>query len=472
MVKQSQVRTGPVLAVLSVASFMAGLDLFIVNVAFDDIGRDFAGTAMADLSWVLNGYAIVFAALLVPLGRLADRYGRKAGLLLGLTVFTAASQACAAAPDLWWLVGFRVLQAAGAAALIPTSLGLLLSAFPPARRGGAVRIWSAASALAAAAGPAVGGVLVDVSWRWVFEVNVPIGIAAVLLAARLVPDSREGTTARVPDLPGTAVLTAAVALLALGLVKINDWPAEHTVLAVGAALLGLAWFFVRSLRHPAPVIEPALLAVRTFFWSNAAVLLFTVAFAANLLLGVLWMQQVWHYSPIRTGLAVAPGPLMVPVMALIAGRLAARVPVGLITAAGCMLCGFGVAMIAMSLGPAPAYATELLPGWLIGGIGVGLALPTILSAAAVDLPPHRYATGSAVVNMSRQIGTVLGVSLAVAALGTPRGWPEAHTAYTNAWLMVGGFMVIAAIAALGMTPRRPRPSTTVPEPEKEVVAGT
>ncbi|MEV0662408.1 MFS transporter [Actinomadura luteofluorescens] len=476
MVEQSQVRgagrvrRGPVLAVLSVASFMAGLDLFIVNVAFTDIGRDFAGESMADLSWVLNGYAIVFAALLVPLGRLADRYGRKAGLLLGLTVFTLASQACAAAPSLWWLVAFRVVQAAGAAALIPTSLGLLLSAFPAERRGGAVRIWSAASAIAAAAGPAVGGVLVDASWRWVFEVNVPIGIAAVLLAARLVPDSREGATARVPDLAGTTVATAAIALLALGVVKINDWPGERTVLVLAAALLGLAWFWLRSLRHPAPVIEPALLAVRTFLWSNAAVLLFTVAFAANLLLGVLWMQQVWHYSPIRTGLAVAPGPLMVPVMALIAGRLAARVPVGVITAVGCMLCAFGVVLIAMSLGPAPAYATQMLPGWLIGGTGVGLALPTILSAAAVELPSHRYATGSAVVNMSRQIGAVLGVSLAVAVLGTPRGYPDAHTAYVHAWLMVGAFMVIAAIAALGMTPRRPRPSRPVPEPETEVIA--
>ncbi|TYK49390.1 MFS transporter [Actinomadura decatromicini] len=482
MVEQSQVpalggrrvRPGLVLAVLSVASFMAGLDLFIVNVAFNDIGRDFAGAPMADLSWVLNGFAIVFAALLVPLGRLADRYGRKPGLLLGLAVFTLASQACAMAPSLWWLVAFRVLQAAGAAALIPTSLGLLLSAYPAERRGGAVRVWSAASALAAAAGPAVGGVLVELSWRWVFEVNVPIGILAILLAWRFVPDSREGVTARVPDLPGTAVLTAAIALLALAVVKINDWPGEQTVLACGAALLGLAWFWLRSLRHPAPVIEPSLLAVRTFSWSNAAILLFTVAFAANLLLGVLWMQQVWHYSAVTTGLAVAPGPLMVPIMALVAGRLAAaRVPVGLITAAGCMLCAFGVVMIAMSLGPAPAYASELLPGWLIGGTGVGLALPTILSAAAVELPPHRYATGSAVLNMSRQIGSVLGVSLAVAVLGVPHGYPDVHDSYVDAWLMVGGFMAIAAIAALGMTPRRPRPSPSpVPETETEVVAGT
>jgi len=307
----------------------------------------------------------------------------------------------------------------------------------------------------------------------VFEVNIPIGIAVTLLALRCVPDSREGATARIPDLPGTLVLTLAVAALSLGVVKINDWRGEHTVVIVGAALLGLAWFWLRSLHHPAPVIEPSLLAVRTFSWSNATVLLFSVAFAANLLLGVLWMQQVWDYSAIKTGLAVAPGPLMVPIMAIVAGQLAAaRVPVGLITAVGCMLCAFGVVMIAMSLGPAPAYTTDLLPGWLIGGVGVGLALPTILSAAAVDLPPHRYATGSAVVNMSRQIGTVLGVSLAVAALGAPAGPSDALDAYVHAWLMVSGFMVIAAIAALGMTPRRPQPSRTVPDTETEVVAGT
>ncbi|RFS84616.1 MFS transporter [Actinomadura spongiicola] len=473
MVEQSQVRPGRVLAVLSAASFLAGLDLFIVNVAFTDIGRDFAGQSMADLSWVLNGYAIVFAALLVPLGRLADRYGRRRGLVAGLVVFTVASQACASAPSLWWLVAFRVVQAAGAAALIPTSLGLLLAAYPAARRAGAVRIWSASAAVAAAAGPAVGGVLVDLSWRWVFEINLPIGIAVTLLALRLVPDSREGATARVPDLPGTVALTAAVALLALGLVKINDWPGQRTALTIAAALLGVTWFWFRSRRHPAPVIEPSLLAVRTFSWSNATILLFSVAFAANLLLGVLWMQQIWHYSPIRTGLAVAPGPLMVPIMAIVAGRLAARrMPAGLITAVGCMLCALGVVMIAMSLGPAPAYLSGLLPGWLIGGAGVGLALPTILSAAAVDLPSHRYATGSAVVTMSRQIGTVLGVSLAVAILGSPHGYPDAHNGYLNAWLMVAGFMAVAAIAALGMNPRRPRPSPNVPDTETEVIAGT
>src|SRR5689334_8951249 len=158
------VRPGAVLAVLSVAAFMASLDLFIVNVAFDDIGHDFHGVSLSDLSWVLNGYAIVYAALLVPLGRLADRFGRKPGFLLGLAIFTAASLACALSIGPWMLVGFRTLQAAGAALLTPTSLGLLVSATPPAGRVRAVRIWAATGALAAAVGPAVGGVLVEASW--------------------------------------------------------------------------------------------------------------------------------------------------------------------------------------------------------------------------------------------------------------------------------------------------------------------
>ncbi len=285
-------RPGLLLAILSLAAFMAGLDLFIVNVAFSDIGRDFHGESMSNVSWVLNGYAIVFAAFLVPLGRLADRYGRKAGFLLGVAVFTLASQACAMSPSLWALVAFRVLQAAGAAALIPTSLGLLLSVFPPERRGGAVRVWSTSSAVAAAAGPAIGGLLVEASWRWVFEVNVPIGIVAALAALRLVPDSREGVTAKVPDLLGAGVLTAAIGLLALGLVKVNDWSATTTVPVIVASMVCLAWFWRRSLRHPVPVVEPALLEVRSYAWANATMVLFSVGFAAVLLTVILWMQQV------------------------------------------------------------------------------------------------------------------------------------------------------------------------------------
>ena len=169
-------RHGVVLGIASLAAFMASLDVFIVNVAFNDIGRDFSGASLSELSWVLNAYAIVYAALLVPAGRMADRYGRKGGFLAGLAVFTASSAACAASAGVWWLVAFRVLQAAGAAVLTPASLGLVVASAPPERRARSVRIWAATGALAAALGPAVGGMLVEASWRWVFLVNVPVGV--------------------------------------------------------------------------------------------------------------------------------------------------------------------------------------------------------------------------------------------------------------------------------------------------------
>src|SRR3954447_5562004 len=464
MVDQSQeavrapARPGAVLAVLSAAAFMASLDLFIVNVAFEDIGRDFHGVSLSDLSWVLNGYAIVYAALLVPLGRLADRFGRKPGFLLGLAIFTAASFACALATGPWMLVGFRTLQAVGAALLTPTSLGLLVSATPPERRVRAVRIWAATGALAAAVGPAVGGVLVEASWRWVFLVNLPIGVAALLFAARVVPDSRDVRAGRIPDLLGAGVLAVAVGALALGLVQGPEWgwASPGVALALGVAVGGIGVFWFRSTRHPMPVVEPALLKVPAFAWSNATSMLFSVAFAANLLLAILWMQQVWGYSAIRTGLAIAPGPLMVPIFAAVAQGISGRVPVGRIAALGCLLVGAGSVLVLASVGASPDYATELLPGWLLGGVGVGFALPTILSAATSDLPLDRSATGSAVVNMSRQVGTVLGVAILVALLGRPKGFDEAHAAFQRVWLAVAVFSLAAAAAAIGMTPRGQR----------------
>src|SRR4051812_25316371 len=169
---------------------MASLDLFIVNVAFPDIARDFPGSSLGDLSWILSGYAVLYAALLVPLGRLADRYGRLNGFLAGLLLFTIASAACAASQDLWSLVAFRGLQAVGAAALTPTSLGLLLAATPGEGKVRSVRIWAATGALAAALGPVVGGLLVQASWRWVFIVNLPVGLLGLWAARRYVPDSR------------------------------------------------------------------------------------------------------------------------------------------------------------------------------------------------------------------------------------------------------------------------------------------
>ncbi len=471
MVNNTQVelrttRPGAVLAVLSVAAFVASLDLFIVNVAFDDIGRDLGNPSLGDLSWVLNAYTIVYAALLVPLGRLADRWGRKAGFLLGLGLFTAASAGCASADTLWALVAFRVLQAVGAAALTPTSLGLLLPVFAPESRARAVRIWAATGALAAAAGPVVGGLLVQASWHWVFLVNLPIGVLTLVVAARIVPDSRDATAQQLPDLLGAGFAALAVGALSLGLVKGTEWGWNSPALLGSFTAAGLATLLVvrRSLRHPSPLIEPALLAVRPFAWANLTAVAFTAAFAANLLAMVLWMQQVWGWSALRTGLAVAPGPLMVPLFAAVAGLLVARkVEVGRVAATGCLLFGLGMVITLTRLVPEPAYASHLLPGLLVGGAGVGLALPTILSAATADLPTNRTATGSAVVNMSRQLGAVLGVAALVAILGDPASYADAARVFAIGWWMCAAAAGLAAAAALGMTPIPQADIATTPE---------
>jgi EmrB/QacA subfamily drug resistance transporter len=469
MTNQSQpagaARPGPILAVLCLAAFMASLDLFIVNVAFSAIGRSFHGVALSDLSWILNGYAIVYAALLVPLGRLADRFSRRGGFLLGLAVFTAASAACAASSGLWMLVAFRVVQAAGAALLTPTSLGLVVAAFAPEKRTKAVRIWAASGALASAFGPVAGGLLLSLSWRWVFLVNVPIGVGALVAAALLVPRSDHREVGPWPDLPGALLLMVGIGSLSLGLVKGPDWGwgSIDALIAFGVAILSVASFVWRSGRHHSPVVDPALLKVKSFAAANVTALAFSVSFAAVLLSNILWLQQVWHYSALRTGLGVAPGPLMVPIFAAVAQRLSRRFNPGQIIAAGCLACATGSLVILTSVGQNPHYVSEFMPGWLIGGVGVGLALPTLLSSATADLPAARAATGSAVINMSRQVGTALGVSVLIAILGSPVGYPAAHRAFVHGWWTLTIISLAAAALALATSrPRRPAPGDAVP----------
>jgi len=442
-------RLGPVFTVVAAGVAMSNLDTFIVNVALPEIGEDLSGSSLSALSWVLNAYAVVFAALLVPLGDLADRAGARRAYLLGTAIFTVASALCALAPSVWALVAARIAQAAGAAMLTPASLGLLLAAAPPERRTAAVRGWTAISGLAAALGPVAGGLLCQVDWRWAFLINLPVGVAAVVAGLRVLPRTPAARDARHHDLAGAGVLTIAVAALALGLVRGEEWgwSSAKVIGCLVAAVLLAAVFAIRSARHPDPIVPPALLRVPAFGSATLANVLFAVAFAAMLLSAVLWCQEMWRWSPLRTGLAIAPGPLMVPALAVGAGSIVRRVGPAPVAAAGCALFAAGIGWWAVALRPDGGYLTGLLPGMLLTGVGVGLTLPTLISAAVAALPPRSFATGSAVVTMARQVGMVLGVAMLVAALGSPEGTEEAHAAFDGGWLLTLGATAAAGAVA-------------------------
>jgi EmrB/QacA subfamily drug resistance transporter len=454
-------RPGPVLAVVSAAVFMASLDLFVVNVAFPDIQREFAGSTLADLSWVLNGYTIVFAALLVPLGRASDRLGRRRFFIGGLLLFVAASAAAAAAPSVGTLVTARVVQAVGAAALMPASLALLLAEIPLAKRPAAIGIWAATGGIAAAMGPPLGGLLVEASWRWVFLINLPVGLAAAVAASRVLHDSSDPEQARRPDTLGALLLTVAVGVLTLGLVKAPDWgwTDDRTIAALATSAVALVAFVVRSARHPAPVVELPMLRVRSFSMAATAALLFSAGFGAMLLAGVLFFTQVWDYSVLKAGIAFAPGPFTAAVFALPAGRLGPRVGAHILTAIGCSVFGLGAAWWALRLGSEPAYVSEMLPGMILTGIGVGLTLPSVSAAAVSELPPARFATGSAALQMSRQLGIALGVAILIAIFGHPAP-QEALDHFHDGWWFIAGAGFAGALAGIRIRAGAPRREAT------------
>jgi EmrB/QacA subfamily drug resistance transporter len=441
-----------VLLVTSVAVFMGFLDVTIVNIAFPDIESSFSDTSLAGLSWILNAYNIVFAALLVPAGRLSDRLGRRRMFFVGVLTFLAASAVCGLAPSVEVLVGARVVQAAGAAILVPTSLALLLPEFPLEQRATATALWGATGAIAAATGPSLGGVLVDAtSWRWVFFVNLIIGLPALIPARRLLTETRNEHPGPLPDLAGVLLLVAGVGLLSLGIVKGEDWGwgGGRVLGSLVAAAVVLAAFFARSSRHPAPVIELNLLRVRSFAVANVGVFLFALGFYAVLLANILFLTSVWGWSVLRAGIAVTPGPLMAAFSAAIGGRLADRFgqrvvafPGGLLFAAGCLV-------FAASIGATPHYASEFLPATILTGAGVGLSFAAWGSAAVAELPPSRFATGSAISSTSRQIGAVLGIAVLVAVLGTPA--PEdAVSTFHTAWTLMAIPTATAGLLAIAL----------------------
>jgi EmrB/QacA subfamily drug resistance transporter len=438
------VSSGPLALIMTGAGqFLATLDLFIVNIAFPQIRNDFPGTDTQTLSWVLTAYGIVFAALLVPAGRLADVYGRRRVFRLGMLVFTLASIGCAVAPSVGVLIGFRAVQAIGGALMVPTSLGLLLASFPVDRHPRVVGIWAAIGSVAASCGPPIGGVLLVAGWRWIFLVNVPVAVVALLLGRRL-PEQRHPGDGKLPDLFGAVLLAVGIAGVIAAISNLSDWGASaRTFVAAGTGVVLLAWFAVRCVRHPRPVVDPSLLRLRQLSTATFAMAAFYVAFGILLLGGSLFLSQVWHYGSIQAGLGFAPGPIAATVFAVVGSHT----PFGrrtLIIAGSLLFAVAGLYWIVF-LRAEPHYALDYLPGLLLSGTGVGLTQSAIIAAGSSVLPAHQYATGTGIINTARQVGSAIGVAILVGVLGAGlqvgdyvAGW----------WFMVAGSFLAALAAPL------------------------
>jgi EmrB/QacA subfamily drug resistance transporter len=443
---------GAVLAVAVLGSFMAFVDATIVNIAVPNIAHDFSGSRLSGVSWVLNAYNIVFAAFLVGGGQLADLLGRRKVFSFALVAFTIGSALCAVAPSLGLLVGARVLQAAGSAMLVPSSLAIVLEAHDDRTRGHAVALWSAVAALAAGIGPPLGGLLITASsWRLVFLVNIPVGVVAFVLAQRVLIESRAPGRRRMPDLLGGGVLAFAIAALVLAVVKGQEWGWGNARVVgsfAAAAVLG-AYFLFRSSRQRNPVLDLSLLRIRSFALSNTVTLVMAGGFYAYTLCNVLFLTGVWRYSILTAGLALTPGPITAMAIAGPASRVVERLGHRAVALPGALIWAGGMAYFATTLGTRPDFLGGWLPGMLILGVGAGLTFPTLSAAAVGSVPGPRFAVATSLNSVARQLGAALGVAVLIAIIGTPTPLQALH-AFEHGWLFAGGCFLAGSVACLAL----------------------
>lgn len=407
-------RAPNVLAVAAGAAFLALLDTTVANLAVADVRTDFTSATVSGATWIITIYAVVFAACLAPAGRVADVIGRRTLLLAGVGAFTLLSLLCALAPSLEALLAARALQGAAAAAMIPASLAVVLADTAPERRAAAIGAWSAAGALAAAAGPAIGGVLVDaLGWRALFVINVPVGVA-ILYGARIVPGGAAG--GRLPDLVGTVALGLGIGAAALGIAQGPEWGwgDPRTLTAFAFALLATAVALRRSFTHPAPALETHLWRSRRFAVANLASLLYGAALFPWMLVGVLFLVTIWSYSPLEAGLAMTPGAIVAAAVAVAAGRRNPRLTV----TAGALVLAVAGALCTLALPEQPSLLSFWLPVGVLIGTGMGAITTGISTAAALSVEPRRFAAAVGLNQTARLLGGALGVAALAALVGT------------------------------------------------------
>jgi EmrB/QacA subfamily drug resistance transporter len=443
-----------VMALAAGATFLAVLDATVANLAVTDLTRTFPRASVADLSWVVSLYAILFAAFLAPAGRLADVVGRRSLYTWGVALFTLMSLMCALAPSLPVLLAARAVQGVGAAAMIPASLAVVLVDSPPARRLASIGLWSAAAAGAAAVGPSVGGILIDAfSWRAVFLINLPLG-ALLLVGIRVVPRGGRRSSA-LPDALGTLLLAAGVGLATLGIAQGSAWgwtdPRTFGALLAGVVLGG--WAIARSTRQAVPAVETRLWRIRSFAVANVVSLFYGAALYAWLLEGVLFLVDVWHYSPLRAGLAMSPGALLSAAVAVLVGRFGAGRDVRVPVVAGSVAIVLAGGWLLAELTATPQFLVLFLPAGLLAGLGMGAVSTGVSSAAALSVRPEQFAGATGLNMAARQFGGALGIAALAAIL------PAATSSAAEPYLRVVGFCCLsaglAAVAGLGLSLPRP-----------------
>jgi EmrB/QacA subfamily drug resistance transporter len=406
------------LAAMCFALFMVMLDNTVVNVSLPSIQRDLHAS-LSSLEWTVNAYTLTFAVLMVTGGRLGDIFGRRRMFLFGVAVFGLSSLAIGFSPNDTALVTFRAVQGIGAAFMMPATLSIITQAFPPEQRGTAIGTWAGVSAMALAIGPVLGGFLTEsVDWRAIFFINPPIAVVAVAVTLFATRESRDETVDRTVDVPGIVAITTGLTALVLALVEGNSWHwgSARVIALLTAAVVSLAAFVVIELRVRAPMVNFAFFRSRSFLGANAVGFFVSFAMLAQFFFLALYMQNILHYSPLQAGIRFLPSTLLLVVMGPLAGRLTDRLgprplmTAGLITVSAAVLLQSGITVHTSYL--------RLLPGFVLMGIGIGLVMSPMSTAAMNAVDRTKAGAASGVLSMNRMLGGTFGVAAMGALIST------------------------------------------------------
>jgi EmrB/QacA subfamily drug resistance transporter len=436
------------LAAVAFGLFMIMLDNTVVNVALPAIAADL-GVGLSELEWIVTGYALTFASLMLTGGKLADMLGRRLVFIVGLAIFTVSSLACGLAGSGDVLIAARVVQGAGAALMNPATLSIIAATFPPRQRGMAIGIWAGVSAMALAVGPLVGGLLTEhISWGWIFFVNVPIGVLAIVASMLLIPESKDESADQRLDLPG--LLTSGIGLFSLtyGLIEANSygWTSPRIIVAFVVAAVMLVAFVQLERHQRIPMLDLSLFRSGTFAGANLAVLLVALAMFGVFFFVSLYMQGVLGYSAVKAGAAFLPMTILIMLVAPIAGKSSDRFGSRWLMTGGMIL--IAVQLLYFSrLGVEESY-WRILPAMILGGFGMSLVMTPSAAAAMRALPVDKVGVGSAVLNAFRQVGGAMGIALIGAIMAHQLGALRGPGIFQQKEIFVDAFSTALTVAAL------------------------